>query len=662
MPRKILISSTSADLQTGFSKNLKVLLRYLYSRKNPDGSKKWEVHEFAQGAVEESPKLRARPWKCYGGIPADESSVFVGLAKDSNGNHDPNLQRMVAYGAARIESVLKEVKPDIFLAVEDIWAMSVLRKFSDKAFVPYWETEWWDKFNTIIQTPVDSLPAMEMLLDGVKKSKRFFVKSSFAQKDLHRLGHSHVGLWPCLMEVGPYRVFDDEEKKSVRKKYGIDEDCLVFGFVSRNQTRKRMIAAIDGLKEFQTRNPGVKSKFVFCTNFLEGWNLKLGVEHAGLDPKDVLCAHTCHSCGETVLKEIEGPENDCPKCGTAKALKNISIEKGILENDLVELYNLFNGYVAPINSGGFELTVAEAAFAGVYTATVDYSFGEMFMESNAVFPITYAFDKEMGSLYKKAVPSTESICDFMEEVYNNPEESKQKGLKFREWAMKTIHPDVTLKTIEEYLDQLPISNYSFDFRTERLNPNAPFPTATDEPEFIKELVWNFFGNKINEDHQDFKTITQRFASGTTRQQIYEESKKMVDQKMGKPFDPSEFFQDNGKKRLMWDMSGDYGDSYIGLTVLDRLRELYPVSEWDIYVCCLPQYVEIYQHLDYITGFIPYTGVKHFELWEGTRNHQKWVDVWISPQTWRGAIHNGCDLQEFNPNSTNFRLTSGENAA
>jgi hypothetical protein len=286
----------------------------------------------------------------------------------------------------------------------------------------------------------------------------------------------------------------------------------------------------------------------------------------------------------------------------------------------------------------------------------------MFMESNAVFPITYAFDKEMGSLYKKAVPSTESICDFMEEVYNNPEESKQKGLKFREWAMKTIHPDVTLKTIEEYLDQLPISNYSFDFRTERLNPNAPFPTATDEPEFIKELVWNFFGNKINEDHQDFKTITQRFASGTTRQQIYEESKKMVDQKMGKPFDPSEFFQDNGKKRLMWDMAGDYGDSYLGLTVLDRLRELYPVSEWDIYVCCLPQYVEIYQHIDYIAGFVPYTGVKHFELWEGTRNHQKWVDVWISPQTWRGAIHNGCDLQEFNPNSTNFRLTSGENAA
>jgi hypothetical protein len=113
---------------------------------------------------------------------------------------------------------------------------------------------------------------------------------------------------------------------------------------------------------------------------------------------------------------------------------------------------------------------------------------------------------------------------------------------------------------------------------------------------------------------------------------------------------------------MWDMAGDYGDSYIGLTVLDRLRELYPATEWDIYVCCLPQYKEIYQHLDYIAGFVPYTGVKHFELWEGTRNHKKWVDVWISPQIWRGATHNGCDFQEFNPNSTNFRLTVDKSVA
>ena len=226
--------------------------------------------------------------------------------------------------------------------------------------------------------------------------------------------------------------------------------------------------------------------------------------------------------------------------------------------------------------------------------------------------------------------------------------------------MENLHPNVTLEKIEKNLDQLPISDYDFNFRTEKLQPNAPFPTAVDEADFIKEMVWNFFGNKIDENHQDFKTITQRFAQGTTRQQIYEESKRMVEQKMAKPFDPAEFFIENGKKRLMWDLGGDFGDSLISLNVLDRLHEMYPAEEWDIYICCLDQYRQIYAHLSYITGFVPYTGVKHFELWEGTRNHKKWVDVWISPQTWRGAIHNGVDYQEFHKHSSNFKLTGDEN--
>ena len=105
---------------------------------------------------------------------------------------------------------------------------------------------------------------------------------------------------------------------------------------------------------------------------------------------------------------------------------------------------------------------------------------------------------------------------------------------------------------------------------------------------------------------------------------------------------------------MWDMAGDYGDSLLSLTVLERVRQLYPVDEWDIYVCCLPQYKEIYAHLDFIEGFVPYLGVKNWQVWEGARGQKKIVDVWLSPSLREETIHNGMDFQEFHPFSTNYK--------
>lgn len=652
MAKKIVITSNFSKLASGFAKNVRVLLSHLHSRKNSDGSKKWECIEIAQGMKEGDVRLKGMPWKCYGGMPADEASATIGQPRDNNGNFDPNLGRMVGYGAAMIEPILKLEKPNIFWAIEDYWGMVVLRKYSNRPYVPYWDTEWWDKFNTIAQSPLDSLPFSQSLLDGVSKSKHFFVKSSFAQKELHKLGHTHVGLWPCLMDAKEFRVFSDEEKKQTRKKYGIDEDCLLFGIVSRNQNRKKMVECINAFKLFKDRNPKVKAKFVFVTSTQEGWDLKTATKNAGLDREDILCSHICHSCNSTVLKAIEEAEGECPVCGTAKALKSISIEKGISEKDLVEIYNILDGYVAPMCSGGFELTILEASLTALYTSTIDYAYGEMFIESGFVFPIQHIFQTEIGSLFKKAVPIQSSICDFMEEIYKNPEECREKGLKFREWAMNTIHPDLTLKKIEDYLDSLPDHGYDFSFKTEWPDLDAPFSNQTEDSQWIIETYKLFFGVNLTPEDKNYQAMQAELSNGTTREQVYQKCRQIAETELKKrgqiKTDPESFFKQDGKKRLLYSMAGDYGDSLISLPVLEELRKLYPADEWGLYIECIPTYQEIYAHLDWIDGFIPWTGNQPFEMWEGARGQKKLVDVVIAPQLNRSYIHNGVDLNQFHP--------------
>ena len=69
--------------------------------------------------------------KCHGNAlalyPNDQSKI-------NELNKDPNLARAAAYGAETIDEIIKEVKPDIYIGAEDIWA-----------FNEYWNRKWWNK-------------------------------------------------------------------------------------------------------------------------------------------------------------------------------------------------------------------------------------------------------------------------------------------------------------------------------------------------------------------------------------------------------------------------------------------------------------------------------------------------------------------------------------
>ena len=165
--KKILFHSNHCKAFTGFGKNSKNILKHLQS------TGKYEIIEAANGFPKSHTPLSKMPWKCIGTLPNDQSKI-------KELNKDPNLARAAAYGAETIDEIIKEIKPDIYIGAEDIWA-----------FNEYWNRKWWNKINCMIWTTLDSEPILPLAVSAASHIKHYYGWASFAEREMKKLGHDH---------------------------------------------------------------------------------------------------------------------------------------------------------------------------------------------------------------------------------------------------------------------------------------------------------------------------------------------------------------------------------------------------------------------------------------------------------------------------------------
>lgn len=89
---------------------MKHLLSYLHK------TGKYEIVEFANGKNWYDPSLKNLPWKAYGSLPFESD-----LIQEIKGNK-PN-ERKASYGQYKIDDLIKQEKPDIYLGIEDVWGL-----------------------------------------------------------------------------------------------------------------------------------------------------------------------------------------------------------------------------------------------------------------------------------------------------------------------------------------------------------------------------------------------------------------------------------------------------------------------------------------------------------------------------------------------------------
>ena len=155
--KKILFHSNHCKAFTGFGKNAKNILKYLHQ------TQKYEIVEASNGVVRGDKNLEKMPWKTIGMIP-DNPQVQQEWGKD------PGRANAMGYGAATIDQVIKEEKPDIYIGVEDIWA-----------FKGFWDKKWWNKINCMVWTTLDSLPILPDAVNAAPKIENYYVWAVFCR-------------------------------------------------------------------------------------------------------------------------------------------------------------------------------------------------------------------------------------------------------------------------------------------------------------------------------------------------------------------------------------------------------------------------------------------------------------------------------------------------
>jgi len=436
--KKILFHSNSAKAFTGFGKNAKNILRYLYK------TGKYEIIEFANGLRWGDESLQLRPWKAQGSLP-NNPKLLQEL------NKDPQRGRAAGYGAETIDSAIKEYKPDVYIGVEDIWA-----------FTNYWDKPWWNKINNMIWTTLDSQPILPQAVESAPKTKHFYSWASFAERDLKKMGHDHVGTLHGSVDTVDFFRHTKTYRKELRNQFNLSDEFII-GFVFRNQLRKSVPNLLEGFKIFKKDCP--KAKLLLHTHWSEGWDISRLIEEKELNKKDILTTYYCSSCGKYEVREFTGQEQRCRACNTEKSLNTTNVKAGVDERQLNEIYNLMDVYCHPFTSGGMEIPIFEAKMTELITLVTNYSCGEDSSgQGCGSFPLDWSEYREPGTQFIKASTFPSSIAKQLKKVWRmDPNKREQMGKKGREWTIENYSTEAVGQKLEAILDSMPEIDYDFDW-------------------------------------------------------------------------------------------------------------------------------------------------------------------------------------------------------
>jgi glycosyltransferase involved in cell wall biosynthesis len=662
--KRILFHSDFALVKTGFGRVMKTLLSYLYK------TKKYEIHHVCCGLSDNAPELQATPWKSYGAVSSDPQKL-------QQANADPHLSRTIGYGSQTIDEYVKQIKPDIYIGVQDFWGLD----FSiDK--------NWFNKITSCVWTTLDSLPILPSAAKRAKDIKNYWVWSNFAEKALHKLGYPHVETVHGPIECDCFYRLSDEQRKKIRVRSKIPEDSIVIGFVFRNQLRKLVPNLVEGYKLWKDRHPEIKNSYLLLhTSFSEGWNIKSQCDQHNVDSKEILTTYICSHCGEYEVKSfddrlekheknqdgsykldknnnkieisVSAEGKDCPFCNSKNAQKTTSVGLGVTENQLNEVYNLMDVYVHPFTSGGQEIPIQEAKLAELITLVTNYSCGEECCEDGA-YSLKLDWNKylEHGTEFIKASTKPSSIADQLDVFMKMSNDDKRLwGKKAREWTINNFSIENVGKKIENFIKKAPlidendINNFS-QKEVRNQNPNAVIDQTLTNRDWVKSLYKLILDREVENDDEGLLYWLDTLSKNTPKDQVENYfrhvAKKDLEESRDNPKEKnkfSDFILNNSKKKLLYVIPRSIGDCFLSTAVISSLRKIYLEEEWDIYVSSEQKYKSVFDGNKNITNWIPYhPEMENHILMEGSGENNGWFDICFTPhistQRSMNYIHNG----------------------
>lgn len=631
--KKVLIQTDFSLAKTGFGRNARALLKYLYS------TNKYDLVHYSCGMTYDHPEFKKTPWKSVGSLPNNQQEL-------DQLNRDPNLARMASYGAHLVDKVVNDEKPDVYLAVQDIWGV-------DFAI----EKSWFNKISSVIWTTLDSLPILQSAITNAPKIKNYWIWSNFATKAMHKLGYSHVKtLHGCLEDKDFYRL-SDFERNQLRKKNNIPQDAFIIGFVFRNQLRKSVPNLLQGYALWKKQNPEIKNTYLLLhTHWGEGWNIHKLAQEIGVNPQEILTTYVCKNCGEYEVKTFTGQDLNCKYCGAEKSQITTNVGLGVTETQLNEIYNFMDVYCHPFTSGGQEIPIQEAKLTELITLVTNYSCGEEMCEIEAnSLPLEWNEYREHGTEFIKASTYPESIAKQLNIVYKmQPHKRLEMGKKAREWTITNFGVKNIGKTLEEFIDSQPFVDWSKvnENPEDKKDPYVQVPEIIDDADWLIFMYHNILKMKnIDRNDSGHQYWMSELSKGAKRQDIenYFRNVALKENEKNKQVKFEDLLDANDKGRVIYVIPESAGDVFLSTALFKSIKDRYP--EFSLYVATKPQYKDILDGNPYVHRWLEYNPIMDNLIWlEGNNQHNGYFDIAYLPYTCTqrnlNYLHNGLDKLDF----------------
>ena len=630
--KKLLFQTDSSLAKTGFGRNAKALLSYLYK------TKKYEIVQYCCGTDYSNTALKATAWKSIGTLPDDPS-------ERQRIGQDAGQARLASYGGYLIDKVVKEEKPDFYFGVQDIWGTEFAVN-----------KPWFKKINSVIWTTLDSLPILPSAIQNAPKIDNYWIWSSFATKALHELGHKHVKTMHGCIDTSNFYRLEDEQRKQLRVNNNIEEDAFVVGFVFRNQLRKSVPNLLEGYARWKKENkPSKKTYLLLHTYWKEGWNIHSLAKEYGVPVREILTTYVCKKCNGYQIKPYAGEDQQCPACYPEKSQVTTSVGFGITEEQLNEVYNLMDVYCHPFTSGGQEIPIQEAKLTELITLVTDYSCGEESCEEGSgSIPLNWTEYREHQTEFRKASTCPISIASSIDSVYEmSKEERKKQGELSRKWAIDNFSVEVIGKKFEEFIDSSPASGYDFsdeDPNSKKPNyPDAFVPHIESDSEWVLALYKKILNLDNHVNDEGYKTWMNSLANKVPRSQVEDYFRKVAREHNAKyfPMKIEDYLDKEDKgKRILYVMPDSPVDVFLSTALFKSIKIKYP--EYNLYVATKPENFSILLANENVHSTIPYTPQFDNPLYlEGVNDEGGYFEIAFTPhlttQRISNYIHNDKDI-------------------
>jgi glycosyltransferase involved in cell wall biosynthesis len=624
--KKVLFQSDSCLAKTGFGRSAKEVLTYLHK------TGKYEIIEYCCSKHwSTDPEHSRKPWKSFGTVP-DNMMELQAIAPDDQS------KRMVAYGSHYLDRIIQQEKPDIYIAVQDIWGIDFAA-----------DRPWFNQITSVLWTTLDSLPILKSALDIAPKVKNYWVWSKFAEVAMKKLGHEHIRTVHGAIDSTKFFRLPQKERAQIRINNKVPADAFIIGFVFRNQPRKSVPNLMEGFKMFKAQNPQVKNpRLLLHTHWNEGWRIHDLADEYNVPHSEILTTYVCNKCHAYDVHEHIGESLNCPFCQSQNSYGTTSPGNGISEPQLNEVYNLMDVYCHPFTSGGQEIPVQEAKLAELITLVTDYSCGNEMCEENAAsFPLEWREYREADSQFIKATTSPFSIAKQLSKVIKmKPEDRLKMGKLARQWALDNFSSEAVGSVLEKFIDESPFTTYEFPDVKTFPNPNAPLDPNLGNVEWLLALYSDILGRKVDRYDSGVRHWLEHLKRGAPRPQIEDFFRRQAAQQQAMEIKQKQFSTlevTNNQKRILYVIPASDRDVFLSTALFRSIKEQYPNHK--LYVATEPQYQSALDANPYVDEVLAYyQEMDNLIFLEGSGEHKGFFEIAFLPhlhtQRMISYIHNG----------------------